>query len=208
MRSIAGPARLRASLVAALLVLAACGDASGETTALGGAVRAPALEVGDASLPDATSGARMAMQAPAGELLLVYFGYTSCPDVCPTTMNDLRIAIEALPPELAERVSVAMVTVDPERDTAEVLTRYLDSFFDRSHALRTDDPAELAAAAEVFMVQWEIEEHEPGDAYAVAHTATTFVVDDTGTVAVEWPFGFEPEAMTTDLTTLLEQETS
>lgn len=195
---------------ALLLWLAACGDA-GETATeptLGGAVRIPALEVGATTLPDVSSGgAPMAMRAPDGELLLVYFGYTSCPDVCPTTMSDLRIAIEALPPAQAERVAVAMVTVDPERDTDEMLARYLSSFFDRSHALRTDDPEALAAAAEAFTVQWQIEEHEPGEPYAVAHTATTFVVDDSGTVAVEWPFGFESEDMTADLTTLLEQET-
>jgi len=192
-----------------LLVVAACGDSeeSAPEPALGGAVRVPALEVGAASLPDvANGGASMAMQAPEGELLLVYSGYTNCPDVCPTTMSDVRVALEALPEELAARVSLAMVTVDPERDTAEVLTRYLRHFFDDPHALRTDAPAALAAAAEAFTVQWEVEAHEAGEPYAVAHTATTFVVDDGGTVVVEWPFGFEPEAMTTDLTTLLQQE--
>ncbi len=212
MSSIPGRARGRALAALSVLLLAgaACGDAGEAATepTLGGAVRVPNLEVGDTVLPDVSNGgAPMPMRAPDGELLLVYFGYTSCPDVCPTTMSDLRVAIEALPSEQAERVAVAMATVDPERDTDEMLARYLDSFFDRSHPLRTDDPEALAAVADAFTVQWQIEEHEPGEPYAVAHTATTFVVDDTGTVAVEWPFGFEPAAMTADLTTLLEQET-
>lgn len=198
------------ALIVPLLVVAACGDAEegAPEPTLGGAVRQPALEVGAASLPDvAHGGAPMAMRAPDGELLLVYFGYTSCPDVCPTTMSDVRVALEALPEDLAARVSPAMVTVDPERDSAEVLTGYLRHFFDDPHALRTDDPDALAAVAEAFTVQWEVEAHDAGEPYAVAHTATTFVVDDGGTVVVEWPFGFEPEAMTADLTTLLEQET-
>lgn len=147
----------------------------------------------------------MAMRAPEGEFLLVYFGYTSCPDVCPTTMADISAALVDLPPDRADRVRVAMVTVDPERDTDEVLAGYLDHFFSRGVALRTEEAAELETAAAAFGVQWQIEEHEPGEAYDVAHTAVTYVVDDRGQVVVEWPFGFESEAMTSDLNMLLER---
>ncbi|HLT15561.1 MAG TPA: SCO family protein [Acidimicrobiales bacterium] len=211
-------ARALAGVVALLLAAAACGgddapaDAgSASTTAapatLHGYQREPSLEVGHVALPDVSAGgAPMAMRPPAGELLLVYFGYTSCPDICPTTMADIRVALESMPPELAERVAVAMVTVDPERDTDEVLTGYLEHFFDRAHPLRTDDPDELAAAAQAFTVQWEIEEHEPGEAYAVGHTSVTFVVDDTGTVVVEWPFGVRSREMAADLTLLLSEQ--
>lgn len=209
----AGP-RFRAGATAVVAVLAvlavglgACGGDE-EEPSLAGAVRTPPLDVGAVSLPDASAGgAPMQLQAPAGELLLVYFGYTNCPDVCPTTMSDIRVALDDLSEgdaeDLAERVTVAMVTVDPERDTDEVLTGYLGHFFEDGHALRTDDPAALQAAADAFGVQWEIEEHEPGATYAVGHTAITYVVDDTGTVVVEWPFGFETESMSSDLTTLL-----
>jgi len=210
--------RALAAGAAALLLVAGCGsdgssaDGASATTAtttpssLAGYVREPSLQVGDVALPDVSAGgAPMAMRPPEGELLLVYFGYTSCPDICPTTMSDIRVALESLPPELAERVSVAMVTVDPERDTDEVLSGYLEHFFDRAHPLRTDDPAELAAAAQAFTVQWEIEEHEPGEAYAVGHTSVTFVVDETGTVVVEWPFGVRSKDMASDLTLLLSE---
>jgi protein SCO1/2 len=184
----------------------ACGDdGPGE---LAGAVRTPPLEVAGVSLP-AVSGSGeepLTMQAPPGELYLVYFGYTSCPDVCPTSMSDISVALDDLPDDLAERVTVAMASVDPERDTGEIVAGYLDHFFDRSLALRTDDPDALATAADAFGVQWEIEEHAPGEPYDVAHTAVTYVVDDTGTVVVEWPFGFDSEAMTSDLRTLLEEE--
>ena len=211
------PPRARRPAPVAFLLLfvagfvAACG--SGDTdgpatlapnTTLAGVVRAPLLEVADVSLPEAPSGTPMSMRADDGELLVVYFGYTSCPDVCPMTMSDLRVAIEDLPGGLADKVTVAMATLDPERDRPETLSGYLGHFFDRSAALRTEDPDELAAAAEAFGVQYEVEAHAPGDAtYDVGHSAITYVVDDTGTVRVEWPFGFESEHMTTDLTALL-----
>jgi protein SCO1 len=199
------------ALVAALLLASSCvddGPGALDASALAGAVRAPALEVVAISLPDVGNGGEpVPMQAPPGELLLVYFGYTSCPDVCPTTMSDLKVALDGLPDALASRVTVAMTTVDPERDTDEVLTGYLGFFFDdNSMALRAANPDTLAEAAEAFGVTWEIEAHSPGDAYMVAHTAVTYVVDDTGTVVVEWPFGFTPADMTNDLQILLTKE--
>lgn len=211
------PPRARRPAPVAFLVLlvvvlaAACGSDRTDgpatlapTTTLAGVVRAPSLEVADVSLPEASRGSPMAMRAGDGELLVVYFGYTSCPDVCPMTMSDLRVAIEDLPDGLADQVTVAMATVDPERDQPETLSRYLGHFFDRTAALRTDDPDELAAAAKAFGVQYEVEAHEPGDAtYDVGHSAITYVVDDSGTVRVEWPFGFESKHMTADLTALL-----
>lgn len=193
-------------LALALVPVAACGD--DEPASLAGIVRSPALEVADIALPNAGSGADVPLAAPDGELYLVYFGYTSCPDVCPTTLSDISVALADLPDDLADRVTVAMTTVDPERDTAAVLSGYLDHFFDRSVPLRTEDATALARATEAFGVQFEVAEHEPGDAYDVSHTAMTYVVDDRGTVVVEWPFGFETEAMTADLTLLLRKDPS
>jgi protein SCO1 len=189
----------RAGVLLFVIVAGACG--AGEAV-LQGAVRTPPLQVDSVILPSA-DGDRVALRAADDGLLLVYFGYTSCPDVCPTTMADISAALVELPPELSDRVTVAMVSVDPERDTGEVLSDYLSHFFSRGIALRTDDPTELEAAAAAFGVQWEIADHGPGEPYDVAHTAITYVVDDTGTVVVEWPFGFESEAMASDLTLLL-----
>lgn len=201
-------------LVALAAAVAACGDDPGETAAsqapeLAGVVRSPSLEVAEVTMPDAEAdGEVVTMKADPGELLLVYFGYTSCPDICPTTMSDISVALGDLPAAEADRVTVAMVTVDPERDTGEVLGGYLDSFFDRRLALRTEDPDQLEAATEAFGVRFEVEDHGPEDrTYDVAHSAVTYVVDDTGTVAVEWPFGFDSRDMTSDLTTLLQEET-
>lgn len=200
-----------AAVVTGAVLLGGCGNADTSTARLAGVVRTPALDVADVELPDVSGGSEVptTMRAPDDELVLVYFGYTSCPDICPTTMSDIRAALRELPAEHAERVTVAMATVDPDRDTPEVLNGYLGHFFDRTMALRTDDPTALAAAAEVFGVRYEVADHEPGDAdYEVSHSAVTYVVDDAGRVVVEWPFGFDSDDMTADLTTLLDEETS
>ena len=215
-RSRSGFGRKKAlSILAAVLitagVTAGCGggggsDGSGPPKLLG-VVRTPALKVGDVKLLD-VSGAEpkpVAMAAPKGDLRLVYFGYTSCPDICPTTMSDLSVAIGDLPAADKGRVTVAMVTVDPDRDTPEVLREYLASFFEHPLPLRAADPAALEAAAQAFGVRYEVADHKPGSSdYEVSHSAVTYVVDDTGTVVVEWPFGFDSEQMTKDLKTLLE----
>jgi protein SCO1/2 len=219
-------------VVGALLavgLLAGCGSDDGgdaSSPALLGMVRTPALDVSSVELRTAdlpgepasaepstdepatppTGGEPIAMRAPEGELLVVYFGYTSCPDICPTTMSDLSVAINDLPPELVERVTPAMVSVDPDRDTPEVVAGYLGHFFDTSMPLWAEDASALAAAADAFDVRFEVAPHEPGDTdYEVSHSAVTYVVDDTGTVVVEWPFGFDSEQMTTDLTNLLKE---
>lgn len=191
-------------VVVGAIIAASCG---GSSATLAGAVREPALEVSNVTLPVASSGADFQFQADPGEILLVYFGYTFCPDICPTTMSDMSIAINDLDPDDAERVTAVFVTVDPERDDAAVLDEYLGSFFENNVALRTEDPEALQSAASVFGVQYQVEDHEPGDTdYDVAHSAVTYVVDDTGTVAVEWPFGFEIENMAADMQIVLTKE--
>ena len=197
------------AIASGLLMLVASCSEDLRTGALAGAVRTPPLSVASVALPDAgNDDAPVIMKAPPGELYLVYFGYTNCPDVCPTTMSDISVALDGLGEEKAGKVTVAMVTVDPDRDTSHLLTSYLAHFFDRSIALRTTDPAQLTAATNAFGVSFELGEHSPGEAYNVAHTAVTYVVDDTGTVVVEWPFGFDTDDMTSDLSTLLNKENS
>ena len=101
--------RSLAATVAALLTVAACG---GDEPTLTGYERDPAPEVGDISMPNLTEGGDFAFRADDGELLVVYFGYLNCPDFCPTTMSDLKLARNRLDDDLADRVTVAMVTVD------------------------------------------------------------------------------------------------
>jgi protein SCO1 len=196
------------TVVAAVTMLGACGGGNGDDRAahqaLSGVVRTPPLEVGTVSLPDETPGADgtpFVMRAQPGGLLLVYFGYTSCPDICPTTLSDIGRALQRLPAADRDRVVVAMATVDPNRDTATVMTSYLDHFVHGGHALRTTDPAQQQQAQDAFRVV--AKRVDDGTSYSFEHTAVTYVVDEHGTVVLEWPFGVSPAAMRDDLQTLL-----
>lgn len=179
-----------------------CGDDGSAARELVGYRNVPGQAVGAVSLPDASNGGQeMALRAAPGELLVTYFGYTSCPDVCPTTLSDLRTALRDLGAD-ADRVDLAMVTVDPGRDTAEVLTGYVQSFVADAHALRTDDPADLRAAADAFGVSYDVATEDDGTV-KVAHSAAMYVVDQTGTVTLTWPFGVKADDLRLDLEALL-----
>jgi protein SCO1 len=180
--------------VAALVVIGLLAAVLRPEPDLPGIVRDPAPTAAGHVLLDHRTGdpaREVELAAPAGELLLVYFGYLSCPDVCPMTMADIKRAQAEIGPELADRTAVAFVTLDPERDDGERLRSYLAHFFDARYlALTAPDAVTLDAVTEQLGVRWEVEEHEPGaERYDVAHSAITYVVDETGTVVRELPFG-------------------
>lgn len=188
-----------------LLVVAGCGSDDESAPELGGWVREPLPEVGSLTLPDvAADGAPFAFRAPEGGLLLVYFGFTACPDICPTTMSDVQQALADLGDD-AGRVEVALVTVDPGRDTAETLDRYLGSFVAAGgHPLRTDDAGELRAVADVFGADYTVETDETGR-IDVGHTAHLYAVDDAGRLLVTWPFATPVDTLVDDLRILLSE---
>jgi protein SCO1/2 len=191
---------MAATAIVAFLLAAACSSSPPE---LAGFVRTPLPEVGGQTLPDAGAGGEaFAMRASEGRLLLVYFGFTNCPDVCPTTLADIRAAFRDLG-DAAEQVEVAMVTVDPDRDTDEILTGYVQSFVPGAHALRTTDDDALLEVATAFGAGYEVSVDADGTV-EVIHTAHVFVVDDAGLIQVTWPFGTEPSDMVSDLEILLD----
>lgn len=143
-------------------------------------------------------------KADPGGLLVVYFGYTSCPDVCPTSMSDLKSAKRDLG-ALGDKVAIAMVTVDPARDTPEVLNSYLAHFFNSYHALRTEDMATLKSAETAFGASSAITA-KPDGTYDVSHSAAAYGVDSRGNLIIEWPFGTKGEQMATDIRILLGEE--
>jgi len=207
------PMAVRIITLVAALSLAAFGCSASETTATladldGVASRViPAssvlgTSVGGASLPDVGDGGEaFSFVGPDDGILIVYFGYTFCPDVCPTTLSDLRSALGDLGDD-AQRVEVAMVTVDPGRDSDEVITSYLHAFVPDGHPLRTEDAAALREAADVFGVEYSVIEGVNGTT-EVLHTAHLFAVDDTGEIRAVWSFGAEPETITRDIESLL-----
>lgn len=202
-----------AVVVVGSLALSACGRGGGasapsttETAARAGIVRDVQADVSAVSLPDASAGGSpFTFRAEPGHILLAYFGYTGCPDVCPTTLGDLKRARAAVAEQDRDRMDVAMVTVDPARDTGEMLASYLAHFFDDAHALRTDDPAQLEAAKAAFGVQSRRNATSDPNVFTFDHTATVFAVDETGHIVMEWPYGTTAPAIAADVSTLLEE---
>ena len=197
-----------ASVVAAVCALAgvvtACGSDAPQR--LIGAQRTPPVLVGGASLPDVTEaepGTDFTFRAEPGSLLVVYFGFTNCPDLCPTTLADLRTARKRIGTE-ADVVDLAFVTIDPERDTADILRSYVGSFTSKFHVLRTLDTDRLNAVEEAFLASSTVTKN-PDGTVSVGHTASTYVVDSAGTVLVEWPFGIGAKGMENDLRILIDR---
>lgn len=198
-------------LAGGAMLATACGDGGGDAVGaatgtdagseLAGFRRDPAPQVGDLSLPDvADGGAEFALRAEPGGLLLVYFGYTNCPDFCPTTLSDLKLATNRLDPAAAALVDVAMVTVDPDRDLP-VLADYVGSFFHGAHALGTDDADLLARVSAPFGAAYDVT--ETADGIEVGHTTSLYAVDDSGYLVLTWPFGVTIDDLRSDLTALL-----
>lgn len=193
-------ARSIASVVAAAITVAACGG--DEPRELAGFQREPAPVVAEYELPDLLNdGEPMALRAEPGELLVIYFGYTNCPDFCPTTMADVRAARMQM--DEPERVSVAMITVDPDRDLP-ILADYVSGFFpDDGHALGTDDPSLLARVAAPFGAQYEVVTNADGEV-EVGHRTDLYAVDDQGRIVLTWSFGVTKDDLAADFEALLE----
>ncbi|MGE0732954.1 MAG: SCO family protein, partial [Acidimicrobiia bacterium] len=132
-----------------------------------------------------------------------YFGYTSCPDVCPTTLADLKVVFEDLG-AAADRVELAMVTIDPEVDTAELLTAYVRSFVPGAHAIVTSDDAALRAAADAFGADYGAVINADG-VREVFHTASVYAVDEAGEIRVSWSYGTPADDVVHDLRLLLDR---
>ncbi|MCS6844582.1 MAG: SCO family protein [Caldilineales bacterium] len=136
-----------------------------------------------------------------GKVVLLYFGYAFCPDVCPTTMTEVAKAVQALG-KRAEDVQVIMISVDPERDTPDRLAEYV-AYFDPRFIGLTGTPDEIADVATLYGIFYEKHEGTAATGYLVDHTATVTVVDRQGRVRLVWPFGTTGEDMASDLKQLL-----
>ncbi len=197
--------RLFIPLLALALLSSACGDDAPRE--LAGIQRTPLPSVGATELPEVTNGGSpLSFVAEEDGLLLVYFGYTHCPDVCPTTLSDVRSALRKMDDDDAGRVELAMATIDPERDLDEIISGYVQSFVPNSHALRTTDDRQLRAAADAFGADYGVATADDGE-IEVIHTGFLYVVDDEGQLLLTWPFGILAEDIADDLSQLLAETT-
>jgi protein SCO1/2 len=138
-------------------------------------------------------GARVTEQDFAGRFMLVYFGYTFCPDICPTSLTVMAAALDALPDAQAEQVVPILITVDPARDTVEQLAAYAPLFHPRLVAL-TGSEDEVREAARAYRVYYHVPE-EGGDAYLVDHSTFVYLMGPDGSYRTHFGIDASPEAM-------------
>ena len=149
------------------------------------------------------SGAEFRLSEMRGHVVALFFGYTSCPDICPTTMAELRQALEELGAE-ADQVQVLFVTVDPERDTPERVQEYVDHFNPDFIGLSGSE-SELAKVWSDYGVFREIVDGSSAAGYLVNHTARVTLIDQHGNLRVSLPFDTPVNDVVHDLNLLLRQ---
>lgn len=147
------------------------------------------------------NGSTYSTAAETGKPMVVFFGYTHCPDVCPTTIADWKRVREKLGSK-ANSVRFVFVTVDPERDTPEVTERYTGQF-DTSFVGLSGNETVTSGIMKAFGVAAMREENPTGGDYLVGHSAQVFLVNDKGQLVALYSFGTPWEALASDLAQLL-----
>jgi len=137
-----------------------------------------------------------------GKVVVVFFGYTQCPDVCPTTMGEM-VQVKKLLGADGDKLQVLFVSVDPERDTPEVLKAYMGSFDPGFLGLYAASPDALAALARDFKVYYKRVDGKTPTSYTMDHTAASYVYDTQGRLRLFSRYGSGAQAMADDIKLLL-----
>lgn len=151
-------------------------------------------------LPDPTGRTRSLAEFQ-GKVVVLFFGYTQCPDVCPTTLTELAEVKKLLGAD-ADKLQAVFVTVDPERDTPEVLKAYMANFDPSFVALR-GTPEQLAAMAKDFKVFYRKNEGKTPASYSMDHSAASYVYDTKGQLRLYTRYGSGAQALASDIKLLL-----
>ena len=150
------------------------------------------------------NGSDFRLSEARGEVVALFFGYTSCPDICPTTMGELNQALEKLG-DRSDQVQVLFVTVDPERDTPQRVQQYVNHFNTDFIGLSGSEP-ELAAVWNEYGVFREIVDGTSAAGYLVNHTARVTLIDQQGNLRVSFGFDTPVEDVVHDLDLLLKEQ--
>ncbi|MGR9580588.1 SCO family protein [Pandoraea sputorum] len=191
----------RAMLLMGLTVLlAACGKEGPTFTSLD--ITGNKEFAKDFSLQD-PQGKTRTLADYKGKAVVMFFGYTHCPDVCPTTMAELNQVMQKLGADDAQRVQVLFVTVDPQRDSAELMGQYVPAFNPAFVGLRPADDAALKELTKSFRVVVNKVEGSTPNNYTIDHTAGIYVFDPNGQLRLFMRPDEPVDAMAKDLKTLL-----
>ena len=156
----------------------------------------------DIPLPD-HNGQQRSLKDFRGKVVVVFFGYTQCPDVCPTTMQEMAEVKKMLGPD-GDRLQSIFVTVDPERDIPDMLKAYMGNFDPSFLALR-GTPEQTAAVAKDFKIYFKKVDGKTPTSYTMDHSAGSYIYDTQGRLRVYYRYGSGAEALAADVRTLLKE---
>ncbi|QWD63948.1 SCO family protein [Polynucleobacter sp. MWH-UH2A] len=137
-----------------------------------------------------------------GKVVVMFFGYTQCPDICPTTLTEMQQVMTLLGPQ-SDKVQVLFVTVDPERDTAAILKQYVPSFDPRFLGLRPADEAALEKVAKDFKIYYKKVPGKSPGSYTMDHAAGSYAFDPQGRLRLYIKHAQGPETLAHDLKELM-----
>ena len=140
-----------------------------------------------------------------GKVVVVFFGFTQCPDVCPTTMNEMAQVKKLLGTD-GDKLQVVFISIDPERDTPEVLKAYMGSFDPSFAGLYAASPDALAALAKDFKIYYKKVDGKTPTSYSMDHTAASYVYDPQGRLRLYARYGMGAQEMADDIRLLLQAQ--
>jgi protein SCO1 len=187
-------------LLGSVLLLAGCTPPGPAAASFRGVDITGAEYARKLSLPD-QDGKLRSLDDFKGKVTVVFFGYTQCPDVCPSTLAELSQVKKSLGAQ-GDKVQGVFVSVDPERDTAQILKSYVTSFDPAFVALRGTAEQTAATAKEFKVIYAKVPGTTEGS-YTIDHTAGSYVFDTQGRVRLFVRYGSGAEALTADIKTLL-----
>lgn len=190
---------IRIFALTALTVLAGChtGQPGFQSTDITGADFGKAFALTD------HNGKQRSLEDFRGQVVVMFFGFTHCPDVCPTTLAELAGAVKKLGPA-GEKVQVLLVTIDPERDTPELLAKYVTAFNPKFLALR-GNADETARVAKEFKVIYQKVAGPREENYAMDHSAGSYIFDRQGRLRLYVSYGRGADVFAHDIDLLLKQ---
>ncbi|MFN2359812.1 MAG: SCO family protein [Marinobacter sp.] len=151
-----------------------------------------------------TSGDTVTAEETDGEIRMVFFGFTSCPDVCPTTLQKLSSAVKDMPGELQDDTRIVFVSVDPQRDTPERIDSYVDFFSERAIGLTGEEKA-LRELSKRYRTTFGYDDPDAEGNYNVSHSGAVYVFDREGNARLLFRPGMTVEDIRTDLVELAQE---
>lgn len=191
-------------LAAGLMLLASASCAAPQPQFASRAV-APPAPLPDLSLV-AQQGTPFRLSEFKGHVVVVYVGYTHCPDICPLTLGQLAAARQQLPDELRDEVKVVMITADPARDTPELMAQYV-RYFDPTFIGVSGSTEQVLGALRLWDIEPECSTPNADGAYTVSHPATSFVLNREGLLRLRMSHDMDPAAIARDLTLVAHEGT-